>query len=83
MIDLCRWNERGDVDLAGIDETLDVEQRRGWETSPKRLAPGRANAGTRERLKTIDERSSIVPCVIATSGRGLGESGYPPRFATA
>src|ERR1700719_629763 len=58
MIDLCRRNERGDFDLdlrAGIDETLDVEQRRGREASPKRLAPGRADAGTRGFVPTFDQ----------------------------
>src|ERR1700682_2889912 len=45
---LCRRYERGNFNLdlgTDIDETFDVEQRRGREISSERLAPGRANTG--------------------------------------
>src|SRR5258708_18299336 len=45
---LCRRYERGNFNLdlgSNIDETFDVEQRRGREISSERLAPGRADSG--------------------------------------
>src|ERR1700738_1122235 len=45
---LCRRYERGNFNLdlgSDIDETFDVEQRRGREMSPDRLAPGSADPG--------------------------------------
>src|SRR6202011_3548550 len=46
---LCRRYERGNFDLdlrALIDQVGNVEQRRGREVSPQRLAPGCTDAGT-------------------------------------
>src|SRR5713226_8943489 len=45
---LCRRYERGNFNLdlgSDIDETFDIEQRRGREIPSERLAPGRADTG--------------------------------------
>src|ERR1700752_3410828 len=49
-LSLSARHERGDLDFdfrTLIDQACDVKQCRGWEVSPERLAPGRADSGAR------------------------------------